>query len=302
MDSSLQVRLNRRSTRQKGLISRADVKELGGSDGLIEARLRSGLWVVRQPGVYTPGGVSLDWEGELLAGVLAAGPTALASHRAAWLLWDLDGVRSAPCELTVGYNNCPVPGRVVRHRTRRPPEVFIRRSVPCTSLERTLIDAGRYLPTTIIERGVEDALKRGLTTMTRLGIVIEEQGGRGVPGAHRVRSVVAERGRVAAAGSPAEVRFLRMLRRFGVPDPVRQFAVRCPNGAVYIVDFAWPERGLLIEVDGLCKRWDAAALDAFLERQNDILDQGFELRRFGWRAITRRPEQTARKIAALLIP
>lgn len=122
-----------------------------------------------------------------------------------------------------------------------------------------------------------------------------------MPGAHRVRTVVNRRGAARAAGSPAEVRFIQVLRRFGVPEPERQFVVACAGGAVFVVDFAWPAKRLLVEIDGLGKRWDAAAFDEFFQRQNAILDAGWTLRRYEWRAITRRPEHTAREIAGLLL-
>lgn len=302
MVEQFQADLNDRARRQGGLLTRGDVVEVGGGEGLARGRVRSGLWERVQAGVYVPAGLTLTWEQRLLGAVLAAGPTAVASHRAAYVLWGLDGLSSSPAEITVAYTSSPVPEGVIRHRTRRAPEVHVRSRVPCTSVERTLIDVGRYLPTAIIERGVEDAIKRGLTTHDRLATVIEEQGGRGVPGAGRVRRVVQRRPAGArAAGSPAEVRFLQLLRRYGLPDPVRQFVVVCRNGQTYVVDMAWPEKRVLVEIDGLGKRWDAAALDQFLERQNAILEMGYILRRYGWRAITERADDTARRIAQLVL-
>lgn len=285
-----QERANRRMEKQQGAIRRSEVFEMGGDDALIRRRVRSGLWVVRQPGVYSPGGVKPTWHSKLMAAVLASGAEAAASHRAAWVLWGLDGLDAAPIELNVPYVCSPIPDGAKRHRTRRAYAIEERQGIPVTGVERTLIDSGRYLHIDLIERGMEHALKVGLTDMAKLAEVLEREGGRGVPGAPKARLVFQRRSKGAAADSAAEVKLMQLLRKGGIPDPVRQFVVVKADGTKYVVDFAWPERHLLAEVDGLVKRWDSVALTNFLNRQNDLLAMGYHLRRFSWNAITKSPQ------------
>jgi hypothetical protein len=42
----------------------------------------------------------------------------------------------------------------------------------------------------------------------------------------------------------------RIVRRYGVPPPVRQFRVVTPDGDRFRLDFAWPDIMLAVETDG----------------------------------------------------
>lgn len=62
------------AARQKYLITRAEVFELGGSDRMINVRLRRGRWMSIHPGVYQVDTRPLNWHAKLLAAVFACGP------------------------------------------------------------------------------------------------------------------------------------------------------------------------------------------------------------------------------------
>lgn len=102
------------------LVTRDQVFGAGGSDDVIENRVAGGSWVKRHAGVYQTDSRPSSWEADLIAAVLAAGEKALVSHRAALLFWGMDGISSAPIEITVPFGNLPIPEGVVVHRTRRP--------------------------------------------------------------------------------------------------------------------------------------------------------------------------------------
>lgn len=297
----IQHRITSAAARQLALITRSQLLEMGVDDAFIGRRLSEGSWTAVHPGVYLPRAVRPSWEQRLMAATLAT-CHGVVSHRAAAALWQLDGFGRSPIELTVPYGKGPEVEGVVLHRTRRPIEIHHRGRIPVTGVARTLIDVGRFAPSIVVARGLEDALKRRLVSQEQMWTCIGQEGGRRVPGAHVVRSVLARRSPGPAAGSPAEVMFIRMLRRYAIPEPERQYRLRLRNGAVYVVDFAWPRFRVAVEFDGLGKRWDKRALDEFLTRQNDILDAGWTLRRFGWLAMTERPEDTARRIRLLLQP
>jgi very-short-patch-repair endonuclease len=270
-----------------GFVLRPSLLDAGGTDAEIHRRTGDQAWQRLHPGLYLPGSVQLDWAGRLHAATLAAGSGAVSSRRAAWLVWELDGLASAPLELTVPYTHGPVPAGVIVHRTRRPIHATVRRGIPVTTVEQTLLDGAGCLPAWIVEKGVESALRRGLTSHGALVDFVERNGGRGVRGVRWFTSWLEERGDVEAARSGAETELLRGLRDAGIEAPVRQHRVPLLDGSVATVDIAWPWRRKGIEVDGLDTHASPDALDYDLERQNQLWDVGFELRRFSGRRVRR---------------
>jgi very-short-patch-repair endonuclease len=292
--------LNRVAAGQRRLITRASVLREGVGDSLIARRLASERWYRAHAGVYVIGVGALSWEERLLAAVLAAGPPAAVSHRAALVLHGLDGIAGAPVEITVPHGGGPVPGDVVVHRSRRPVDATSVAGIPVTSVPRTVLDAAGCLPPVVVEKAMESALRRNLTTSSRLLEVVLVEGGRGVRGTRALRALLDERGEGPVAGSPAEVELLRALRDAGVPAPVRQFRIDLSRGRVAVVDLAWPDRRRLVEVDGLDAHATAAALEADTDRQNALLDAGWQLRRFSARVVRRRPGGVAAAIHRFL--
>ncbi len=69
--------------------------------------------------------------------------------------------------------------------------------------------------------------------------------------------------------------------------PVPQHEVVTLSGRRYRLDFAWPDLAKAIEVDGLDAHASADSLDRDLIRQNDLLEAGFQLRRFSARTVRR---------------
>lgn len=291
------LEMQARAGRQRNHLCRPDVLEAGGSDSLIRARLSSGRWRRRHAGVYCVAPAPVGWKGELQAAVLAAGPAALVSHRAALVLWGLDGLRWAPVEITVPYEHGPVPSDVVRHRTRRRMTSTFRHGIPVTTVERTLIDCGAVLPPWVVEEAFDSAVRRKLTTHALVARELKISGGRGVRGSRAVRAMLAARENVTATGSAAELAFLRVVRDAGIEAPELQVPVRLPDHTVAVVDFMWPDRRKIVEIDGLDAHGSARSLEADLDRQNQLLSLGYGLRRYSGRTVRRRPEHVA---AALL--
>jgi predicted transcriptional regulator of viral defense system len=135
----IEERILQAAAAQRFLISRGEVFELGGSEYLILDRLRSGRWLRIHDGVYQVDRRPLSWESKLMAALLACGPGALVSHRAAMVLWGLDGISSAPVEITMPFGNLGFPEGAIIHRTRRDQEPAEVRGIPVTTVERTLL-------------------------------------------------------------------------------------------------------------------------------------------------------------------
>jgi hypothetical protein len=284
----------------RNLVTRAIVLAAGGTDDYIAQRVDHGVWRVAHAGVYVLGPAALSWHGEVEAAALAAGHDAAGSHRCGVILWGLDGIKNAPVELSVPWTGRPMPTGVILHRTRRPIETHIRHGIPVTSVERTLLDIGRFLPEANVEMGMESAFRKGLTTPTKTRLYLEQTGARGVPGAAKLRHILDIRHPGRPAGSAGEVKLLRLLRELGIEDPERQLEILLPDGSKATVDFGWPRRMVLLERDSVESRAGARELHYLTRRQNALLELGYELRRYDGIYVDKHPELVARELFALL--
>jgi hypothetical protein len=284
---------------QRQLVTRSDIVEVGGSDGAIRWRLRKGVWVAVQPGVYQADRRPLDWETQLLAAVLAAGDRSVVSHRSAFCLWELDGIATRIVELTVPYTHGPAPKETIVHRTRRPIESVVREGIPVTTVERTLLDCSAMLPRIVIGKALDSAIRRNLTTVDRVYDLLVAKGGRGVKGPRTLRWVVSERLHDTATGSGSEFELLYHMQMAFLPRPELQYPLLPENGR-RVPDFYWPMLRKAVEVDGIDAHSSADRLDDDLKRQNELLNMGIELRRFSAREIRRNPDVVVEQIRQFL--
>ncbi|HEX7100278.1 MAG TPA: DUF559 domain-containing protein [Acidimicrobiia bacterium] len=282
------------------VVSRDMVLAAGGTDAMIASRVRAGWWTRLHAGVYRIGPRSDRWLERLEAAVLAAGEGAVVSHRAAFALWGLDGIQTGLVEITVPYAHAPVPKGVIRHRTRRSVQAVVVHGLPTTTVERTLLDSAAVLPQDLIAKGVDSAVRLGLTDPLRLMRVVAEKGGPGVRGVRKVERAIDLLEMRGPTGSPAELELRRHMDDAGIPPPVPQWEVTCPSGRTYRVDFGWPDRDKGVEVDGVGAHSSAEQLERDLARQNDLLAAGIELRRFTGRQIRRNPQAVVTEIRQFL--
>lgn len=295
----LESRLHEAAAARRFLITRDEVYDLGGDQHIIDNRLGRGLWRRIHPGVYQVDHRPLAWESRLLAAVLACGPHALVSHRAALVLWGLDGLRSAPLELTVPYDSRPIPEGIIVHRTRRRQEPAETRGIPVTTVERALLSCSAQLPTILIGKALDSGIRKGLTSVDACYDTLVAKGGRGVRGTKRFRWVLMERIKETATGSGAEFELLYHMQMALLPRPELQHELFV-NGERRVPDFYWPDRGKAVEVDGVDAHSSADRLDDDLIRQNALMDLGIELRRFSARRVRREPELVVAEIRKFL--
>ena len=166
---------------------------LGMSKWAVYRLVDSGEWRLLLPKVIGTG-VPGDRRKQLLAaGCLWAGAGSAASHRSAGFLWDLDGVTAGKTTITtIHQRKSPRPWLTV-HRTTRPFAIHRRHGVPVTAIDRTLVDLGSVATSDLVELGLEDALRRRLTTVDRLEFALRRDGGRGRRGAAALVGLLRER-------------------------------------------------------------------------------------------------------------
>ncbi|HUP15546.1 MAG TPA: DUF559 domain-containing protein [Acidimicrobiia bacterium] len=297
---NIDVELNAIAATNYSLVTRAQVIDARGSDRIIARRLNANRWFEEHAGVYRTSPVPLDWRGRLRAATLAAGPLSMASHGAAVVLHRLDGIDSAPIEITVPYGKRPEPQGVIVHRTRRHIDPVVVDAIPVTPPERTTLDIAWLHPSSTVELVYESAVRRGLTTPSLVADLVATQGGWGVRGTRKVLRILDARRPGPPTGSPAETMLLRRMRAAGLEEPSCQHVVHLSDGTVAVLDFAWPRLLKCVEVDGLEAHAAAHRLEADLRRQNLLFEVRWQLRRFSGRQITRHPDEVVDAIGRFL--
>jgi very-short-patch-repair endonuclease len=112
---------------------------------------------------------------------------------------------------------------------------------------------------------------------------------RGRPGLARVRRVLDRRLEGGPSDSELEMRVVRVLRRARMPLPVRQHEVWLGGRLLARADLAYPDRRLLIELDGWSAHGTRRAFQADRRRQNSLVLAGWTLLRFTWADVVESP-------------
>jgi very-short-patch-repair endonuclease len=262
-------------------------------------RLASGRWRRVSHGVLVTQSGPLTDEQRLWVALSATGDGAVLAGLTAATLDGLAGFEDRRIYLLVPARRQvrkPLPGVVV-HRSRllEPEDVHPSRLPPRTRLGRSLIDAAAWAATdrrarAILAAGVQQRLVRpaGLSAVV----------GR-CPRVHRralMRATLAD----VAGGAEAlsELDFCDLVRRFGLPEPDRQFERVDGQGRRWL-DAVWEQARLVVEIDG---RWhmDARAWWADMQRDNDLTIDGYRVLRFPAFVVRDNPEAVAMQIAKAL--
>ena len=289
---------------QDGLITLEQVRAAGLSDRGARGRVESGRWERSLRGVYRAADAPRSWRQDLLAACLAAGPSAVVSHRSAAALWKLDGFQPGWIELSVGRQRFHrLPGVIVHRSTDvDPASAILRTGIPVTDPARTILDLGAVVPAWKVEAALESALARRLVTVTGLRVALDAVARRGRRGAGVLRGLLDQRSDVARLSeSVLETRMVRLLRDQGLPEPVAQHEVRLGQRLVGRVDLAYPELQIAIEVDGYESHSSLTAFGRDRTRQNELVAAGWTVLRFTWDDVVHRPEQVANVVRRVLV-
>lgn len=171
--------------RQWGVVSRAQLCDIGVSDAAITRWTQAGGLHRIHPGVYAVGHRALRIESRLAAALFYAGRGAALSHATALWWWALR--RSAP---TVIHVSAPAHAaslqRVVVHHPRQINRVFHER-LPVTTVETAIVDYAISAAFHDIRRVLAEAEFRNLLDVGEL----DAAAGRGRPGSSAVKHALA---------------------------------------------------------------------------------------------------------------
>jgi predicted transcriptional regulator of viral defense system len=232
------------ASRQYGVISVAQLVDLGLTRQAVAARARDGRLHRLHRGVYAVGHRHLTTEGRWLAAVLASGPSAVLSHRHALALWQLRPHPSGPIDITVLSRGRRRRAGIRFHcvRVLAPQDVTVVNAIPVTSVPRTLLDYARTATTHQLRTALEAAERLELFDGGAIHALLDRSPGKATT---KIRTVLAEMtGTIPWSRSELERQFLELIREAGLPEPQVNMSV---TGAA--ADFYWPAQRLVVEAD-----------------------------------------------------
>lgn len=281
--------LLRVAVRQGGCVSHDQARTAGLTDSSISRRLRAGRWQRVLPRTYRVTALRPDPAGCLWAAHLAVPGSAVGGLGALWRF----GVRADPpgrAVLVLPSARRGLAGvRVVRSDLLAARSTMVRGMRvlrPAAALVQVLADGEPDGPE-LLDRAIQVG-RVGLGELTEcLGATV------GCHGVRRARAVV-----LAAAdgtASEAERLLVAALRAAGLAG----FAVNHRVGR-WIVDVAYPQARLAVEVDGFAFHSDPTRFAHDRRRQNALVLAGWTVVRFTWRDLDTDPGRVVAEVARAL--
>lgn len=283
-----------------GVFTRAEAAERGFSNKMLRTRMTRGGLVEVLPGIFWLRAVPYTWESKVRAATSWSEPSAGACRTAA-AGWGLDGFSKDVIEV-VSTRALHPPDWLTLRRTRDldRSDVRIRNGLPFTSLERTLAELGAVCPPAKVERALDDAIRKRITTLPRVRAYLEEHGARGRNGCGPLRRLLEDRLKEPkVTQSDFEDAFLALTKRFGLPTPFKQHPVVVENHRFFL-DFVYPSSMLGIEAWSYAHHSDRDDWEYDQVRHNLISSLGWRLLYVTYRQLCRIPGRIADEIRSLL--
>lgn len=146
-----------------------------------------------------------------------------------------------------------------------------------------------------LESALDESLRRELVTPEAVLRHVMPK----LRGTRILRLLAADRAGHGVPESALETLALRLIRRYRLPEPVRQLELLAKGRRVRF-DLAYPDHRVAIELDGRAPHWGRDRWQADHDRHNAVELSGWRSLRFTWWDITERPLDVALRIADAL--
>jgi predicted transcriptional regulator of viral defense system len=217
--SDLDLKISELASRQHGVFSIAQVRELTKSRTAVRHRLAQGRWVALHLGVFRLAGVPQSWRQKVLAAVLCC-PESAASHSSAAMLHGVPGYRAGAVAITTQRGGRRRVEGVEVHGSLLLPDRHVTTvdAIPTTSVARTLFDLAGSVHPLRAERALDHALARNLVQVPACWDVFLELAERGRSGTVLMRRLLMERGEGYVAPERVGVTIHRVCEAARPPD------------------------------------------------------------------------------------
>lgn len=235
-----------------------------------------------------------------MAAVLAAGPSAVLSHRDAAALHGLRRPHAGRIDVTTtGDQRSTRDLRVHQTKVLTDEDATVVDGIPTTTVARTLLDLAEAVSLQELAAALSEAERRDLLDAHALRDVMERTRGRRGRGHAALAETLARHAEQGASitRSGLEQEFLALLDAERLPPPLTNVYVEGIE-----VDACWPERRAVVELDS----WEFHRTRSEFERDRAkdaaLTEAGWRVMRFTHRQLTREPRTVARRVRALLRP
>lgn len=264
------------ASRQYGLVSHAQLTELGVSGHRLSRMLRSGQVAPVRRGVYRVCGASPSWRSAAMAAHLAAGGETVLSHTSAGVLWGILEYRAhrGSIELTgPGYSR--LEGVAYHRHALGSHERTVRDGIPVTTPARTLLDLSERFETEQFGRLIDDALRRRLVSLQGLRSLADDHAGRGRRRLRTVRAALADRLSGYDPGANKwEQKMDRLWDVWGLPPAKRQYTIDA-GGHIYIPDRAIVDLKVAVDWNGYEYHGSRSGFDHDSRRRAELAAAGW---------------------------
>src|SRR3954470_1835955 len=283
------------ASRQHGVVSRAQLLDLGLGADAIKHRVALGRLHPMYRGVYAVGHTALRSEAWWLAATLAAGPGAALSYRSAAELWGVRNGSRARIDVSVPRHRRSTSRLEVHVVEMQCDEVTVEDGIRVTTPARTLLDLATVVSPQHLKAAFDEAEVRRLTSPTSLDALVARYPGR--RGTRAISELLARHRAIGAAipTSVLERRLLTVLDANGLPRP--HINRRSDNGEL---DATWHEQRLIVECDGFATHGTREAFERDRAKDRALQVAGWRVVRLTWRQLTDDPETVAAHLRALL--
>jgi very-short-patch-repair endonuclease len=288
-----QRRISMLAERQHGLVTRAQLRDLGVGLSAIDHRVASGALLVVRRGVYALGHRALRPQARLLAAVLASGPDATLSHVSAAALWQIRPSAATLIDVTVPRRIRGQSG-IRHHRSLLSHgQITVHEGIPITTVARTIVDLAGIVPPPALRRAMEAAEGARLVDWAQVEDLVRGRR-RGV---RAIREILAERetGR-RVTKRELEATFLDFLRCHALPLPATNVWMEG-----FEVDCVWHDARLVVELDSRHYHGTDGAFERDRARDRRLAAAGWMVVRVTWRQIHDEPTALLADLRGLIL-
>src|SRR4051794_24804716 len=270
------------AARQHGVVSLAQLIQLGLSRQSVYRRARLGQLHRIHQGVYAVGHKRLTQRGRWMAAVLAGGPGAVLSHRSAAVFCGILPARG-PVHVTTGRELRNRDGIHFHSQSLQFDEVTEHDGIPTTTVARTLFDIAATEPESI-ERAFNEAEYLRLWDATGVADLVARYARR--PGSAALAELLVHRP-MGRTREELENRFQALVEEGALPRPRRNQDMELSPGYWIQPDCVWPDARLIVELDSRAAHGTTSRFDSDRERDRLLALAGWTVIRVTWKHVTK---------------
>ncbi len=270
------------------MVGVAELRALGFTPQMVRRRRSNGHLRSLHRGVYSVGPIALTVRGRFRAAVLAAGTTAVLSHRSAALLWGFMRGDPGRAVHVTSLHRCREITGVRAHRSRilTPSDIARMDGIPLTSVAWTLLDLAGTMTPSMLATALHEAEVLQLFDLNDINDVLARSDGR--RGTNALDAAIAAWRDEPLAREGIEEQFAALLAATDIERPRINHQVDV-GPRLLQVDVLWPTHRLVVELDGGATHTTRRKFEEDRLRDEQLRLAGYQVIRFTARRLNRDP-------------